>query len=230
LVVNRDLLFLRTLEDLQRRVTSSNGDEYEVMAVATLLRKLLLDSQRLVDQVNRDRQLKIRFRTMLWASRTNPDVPEPELPGAGPPGFFGGSKTVTLDEFLGRSAAWMDPHEISVKDVILYVANVKGSVHAGRPRTPKQQVLVDWSSAIQFFGSDPTVMTLIGIGQTVVAGLAPLYRQVKADIESNPPRPRISVNLVPAPSSSANADRTESGATPALVDTGDATQPPSSPA
>lgn len=174
LVVNRDVLFLRTLEDLQRRVTSKNRDEYEVMTVATLLRKLLLDSGRLADQVNRDRRLKIRLRTMLWASRTNPDVPEPELPGAGPPGFFGGSKTVTLDEFLGRSAAWMDPHEISVKDVVVYVAHVKGSVHAGRaaePETasPRRMVVCDPAFRSRPDGDDVNRHRADGCGRTCSA-------------------------------------------------------------
>jgi hypothetical protein len=50
--VKRETLFLRTLEDLGRRV-EPGVDEYEVLLIAGLLRKLLVDSPRLVDEVNR---------------------------------------------------------------------------------------------------------------------------------------------------------------------------------
>ena len=55
-----DELFLRTLEDLDRRTTVP--DEYEALLAAGLLRKLLLDEAPLAHQVNRYRRERIRFR------------------------------------------------------------------------------------------------------------------------------------------------------------------------
>jgi hypothetical protein len=55
-----DQLFLRTLEDLDRRTTAA--DEYEALLAAGLLRKLLLDETPLLHQVNRYRRERIRFR------------------------------------------------------------------------------------------------------------------------------------------------------------------------
>jgi hypothetical protein len=55
-----DRLFFHTLRDLERRTAAT--DEYEVLMSAALLRKLLLDKSRLIDQVNRIHRLDLRFR------------------------------------------------------------------------------------------------------------------------------------------------------------------------
>ena len=55
-----DRLLVYTLGDLERRTAST--DEYEVLMSAALLRKLLLDNRRLIDQVNRTHRLDLRFR------------------------------------------------------------------------------------------------------------------------------------------------------------------------
>ena len=53
-------LFIHTLNDLEKRVEST--DEYDVLMAAALLRKLLVDGGRLMDQINRAHRLKLRFR------------------------------------------------------------------------------------------------------------------------------------------------------------------------
>ncbi|NBH06628.1 hypothetical protein [Amycolatopsis sp. SID8362] len=53
-------LFIQTLRDLDER--SQSADEYTILMSAALLRKLLLDERRLIDQVNRTHNLRIRFR------------------------------------------------------------------------------------------------------------------------------------------------------------------------
>jgi len=54
-------LFLATLDDLASRA-SAGRSTYDVLQIAGLLRKLLLDDTRLVDAVNRSRRVKYRFR------------------------------------------------------------------------------------------------------------------------------------------------------------------------
>jgi hypothetical protein len=58
--VDTESLFLRTLDDLEKRTIAT--DEYEVLLAAALLRKLVLDSPPLMDQVNATRRLKLSFR------------------------------------------------------------------------------------------------------------------------------------------------------------------------
>lgn len=176
--MDRDLLFLRTMEDLERRVMRPKRDEYELLAIAALLRRLLLDAEPLVDLVNRTRRLKIRFRTMYPATMTEVDLPEPPLPGANTP-FPIGTKTVTKGEFLSRFAAFIAPYEYKVKDLILYGANIAGGVHAGLPRNDREATMMAGSETVRIFGLDPSIYELVGIGQVIVKGLAPLYQQVK---------------------------------------------------
>jgi hypothetical protein len=177
--VDRDTLFLRTLDDLDRRI-KARRDEYEVMAIAGLLRKLLLDADPLLNQVNRTRGLRIRFVTSLPASMSNDDLPEPPPPGAPP--FVRGFRTVTRDGLMSRFAAWIAPHEYSVKDLILYVANVKGGIHAGTPRDDREAVLEKAGSQIRVGGFDPSVYALFGIAEVVLKGLEPLRQRVEADV------------------------------------------------
>ena len=59
--VDRDRLFLETLQDLETR-SAGRATEYEVLRSAVLLRELLLDESPLVHQVNRDRNMPLMFR------------------------------------------------------------------------------------------------------------------------------------------------------------------------
>ena len=58
--MNRDEPFLETLDEIDGRL-QFNQSAYNLLMVAGLLRKLLLDDNPLVDQVNRSRRLKIRY-------------------------------------------------------------------------------------------------------------------------------------------------------------------------
>ncbi|HEX74694.1 MAG TPA: hypothetical protein G4N93_06060 [Dehalococcoidia bacterium] len=57
--MNRRQFFIGTLLDLDDKLKSH--DEYETLMIAGLLRKLLLDKNPLVDQVNRQKRQRIRF-------------------------------------------------------------------------------------------------------------------------------------------------------------------------
>lgn len=52
-------LFLHTIEDVESRIKAT--DPYDVLGLSTLIRKLFLDDNPLVDQVNRVYRQKIRF-------------------------------------------------------------------------------------------------------------------------------------------------------------------------
>jgi hypothetical protein len=159
--MNRDTLFLRTLEDLGRRV-EPGVDEYEVLLIAGLLRKLLVDSPRLVDEVNRGRGLRIRYlinaRKPIW-----------ELAGLQAPVFWSiqdgldperalarvEPKEVSLDEFLATVVVRVRTESITVKDVILHAANVVGAVHPGRPRADVNRLLEQLADQLSIGGLPP---------------------------------------------------------------------------
>ncbi len=179
--MDRNELFLRTLEDLRMRVATGRRDQYEAIGIAALLRKLLLDDHPLIDQVNRTHRIRLRFVTALPASTTEDDLPLPPPPGASP--FVRGLKEVTRDGLLSRFAGWVAPHAYTVRDLILYVANIKGAVHAGRARDAREEALVNAGNDIEIAGFDPAVYSLFGIAEVVLGGLEPLRVAVASEVE-----------------------------------------------
>jgi hypothetical protein len=171
-------LFLHTIRDLEQRSTAS--DEYEVLMAAVLLRKLLLDSKPLMDQVNRRFKLKLRFRISsesplerqiyatsptFWAIE---DALNPESPLAYEP------YDATRDQFLARPIMCFDGHRVTVRDVILQVANIEGAVHRSDAKTGREEAL---RAAAEFYSRDHlsgVVSQVRLIGRITVRSLSPL--------------------------------------------------------
>lgn len=178
-------LFMHTLSDLEKRIEST--DEYDVLMAAALLRKLLVDGGRLMDQVNRAHRLKLRFRIsdvsplekmiyeddpMMWSIE---DALAPESPLAYQP------YEATRDQFLSRTIMRFNSHWITVGDVIDQLANVEGAVHSGEPDTARSQAI---QALGKFFSRDglPGVVAQVKlIGQITVRGLSPLREAVIAE-------------------------------------------------
>jgi hypothetical protein len=183
--VTIDELFVLTLEDLERRVQLGRG-EYDALMTALLLRKLLLDGAPLVHQVNRARRLKLTFRM-------RDETPEPGLLGWGPGeslwpnSNYGQSAVVDLNlsQFLSRPTLVADGHVISVRDLINFMANYAGAVHASRPDDPKTEALwhVRWGE-MRFGPTGPyggCIYELIAIGRITIDGVQDLRTQVQAE-------------------------------------------------
>jgi hypothetical protein len=191
--VNQDALFIKTLDDLAGRVTPSR-DEYEVLGISSLVRKLLLDEHPLAHTVNRERRLSVRFEInvtppiwealgeeppLFWLSQDALD-PETSLPRSR-------IEKVTLDQFLGTMIAYVRGRRITVKDVVLHTANVVGGVHRGEPRGEEQETLTDLAGALQIGGYQPDIRALQAIGRVVLKGLEPLRNQVESDLPARRP-------------------------------------------
>ena len=73
-MTDAEALFLRTLEDIEKRLAQT--DPYEVLFIAALVRKLFLDDFPLLDQVNRSHKVKLAFQTTLPLSSPT-DFPPP---------------------------------------------------------------------------------------------------------------------------------------------------------
>jgi hypothetical protein len=114
--VNPDSLFVRTLDDLEAR-TRAAVPEYDVLRSALLLRQLLLDPEPLIERVNRERRVKIRYRAT--ATRV-PEDPRPVIwyvqDGLDPetrlaPGL---TQEMKKEEFA-QPVAWVRAYEFSVR-------------------------------------------------------------------------------------------------------------------
>lgn len=183
--VEPDALFLRTCDELAERLAS--GTEYDILMGAALIRKLLIDGDSLLHQVNRSRRAKILFDVngptpyedlvlshgpVFW---TIEDGLDPDIQG--PPGLKN-RLSLKLDGFLKRRVMVVQAHTITVHDLVVQLANIEGGVHAGQANTDKEQALKDLARSF-FIGNLPGGVRLTGsIGRIVLRGLQPLRETV----------------------------------------------------
>jgi hypothetical protein len=180
-----DALFLRTLDDLERRTTSC--DEYEVPLSALLLRKLLIDGRPLIDLVNESRKLRVRFRMngetnyervihqdapVFWSLEDgiDPDIPHP--PGMQAP------TDATRDQLLARKILRVNNMWVTVRDLIDQLAHVEGAVHSDKPENKRQEVLHQIAKSIYVGGLPAGVRQIQAISRVVLRGLTPLRQSV----------------------------------------------------
>lgn len=179
---DREELFLKTLKDLERKVESH--DPYEILGASALIRKLLLDSAPLVDQVNQKYRMKICFELgsgLRWPK----SVPEPSFlsvqdgidPDTGRPGTP--RRLVVRDEFLKTPVLLSEGCRYSIRDIVLFEANVMGGVHAGTPKNEKEEAIEKVNQLFSIGGYKTSLRQLCAIGRVVLKALAPLRDRIQ---------------------------------------------------
>jgi len=178
--MDNDQLFIRSLEDLENRLKSQ--DEYEILMIAGLLRKLLLDESPLIDQVNRRRRQKIKFTVndypvpseeknlMFWS------VEDVFYPKTG--SLFYKPIEVTKAQLLSRTVMIYDSHSISVRELIKHVAHIQGAVHSGMPKTNKEEAMKKLAEMFGIGGLPAGLRLLCVICRVIIEGLEPLKEQI----------------------------------------------------
>jgi hypothetical protein len=185
--VDPDALFLRTLDDLEQRIVAT--DEYEVLLAAALLRKLLLDSHPLVDQVNAAHRLKLRFRIngptayeeMILRDGavflSLEDAIDPELDH--PPGLMSPIEA-TRDQLLARRVMVLNGESITVHHLIDHLAHIEGAVHKSDPREQRELVLSQAARELFIGGLPAGVRQIQAIARVVLRGLQPLRNALRS--------------------------------------------------
>lgn len=179
---NKKELFLRTIEDLEKRLSAV--DPYEILGISALLRKLFLDELPLVDQINKEYRLKILFE-VVPPRPLPPGVPEPTFlmtqdgldPDTSP--FANSKKQVSRDEFYKICVLTTDGKKYSIREIILFEANVMGAVHAGTPQTEGEAALFEIEKLFRVGGYAPSLRQLKAIGRVVLKALAPLREKAR---------------------------------------------------
>ncbi|MDH5828913.1 hypothetical protein QFW80_00040 [Luteimonas sp. M1R5S18] len=178
-----EALFLRTLEDIERRLGQT--DPYEILFIAALIRKLFLDDFPLVDQVNRNHKIKLTFETTLPIELPK-DFPAPSFwtvqDGLDPDTAIPGKRryTTSRDQFFQTVVTIVNDHQYSVREVVLFEANVMGAVHAGSPKTDKEHALKQVDSTIAVGGYASSLRQLQAIARVVLKTLSPLRAAASA--------------------------------------------------
>lgn len=178
--MDADRLFIRTLADVERRIEET--DEYEVLLIAGLLRKLLLDEHPLMDHVNAQHRMKIRF-CMNGVSRYEQVVLAAGpvfwtlMEGIDPERESGVNRPIqeaTRDQFLARRVMFVHGHDIRVRDLIDQLAHIEGAVHSGQARDLRQALITQVNREVYFGDLPMGVQQIKSIARVVIRGLAPL--------------------------------------------------------
>jgi len=174
-------LFLGTVSDLEAKIGSS--DDYEILQCSALIRKLLLDGDRLVDRANRPYGIKLEFEIVdtqkLLGTFDIPGMPSLEFFGVGdgldpdslpnPP-----RKIVSRDNFLATVVQLSNGHGFTVRDLIKFQANIAGGVHLSEPKTDRDAALSSTEDSLQIGGIAPGLRQLKAIGRVTLRAIAPL--------------------------------------------------------
>lgn len=175
--MNKVQLFKCTLEDIEKRLESRN--EYKILMISALLRKLLLDGDPLVHQINREHRMQLTFLVndrgvptgklapMFWSIEDglDPDTSVPHLNN--PVGK-------NLDGFLKVPVILFQGKTITVKDVILHMAHVEGAIHSGMPKSDEEKVLKYLEENLGVGGLPAGIRLLRAIARVTIKGLQPL--------------------------------------------------------
>lgn len=181
-MIDANALFLRTLEDIEVRLTQA--DPYEILLIAGLLRKLFLDDHPLVDRVNKEHRVKLVFETTDIPDPRN-EVPQPTFwtiqdgvdPDTSPP--FRKRRTLTRDQFFGMLVSVVNNHGYTVREVVLFEANVVGAVHAGSPKSEKECAMHAVDTQISVGGYASSLRQLLAIARVCLKTLAPLREAIR---------------------------------------------------
>lgn len=183
-ISEHEYLFVRTLGELRDQLHTRPSDDYKHATLAALLRKLIVDGgSSLVDLANREVRLQIRFTLYHdpWP-QSEPGTYVLSIVRVAPPREAPPDKlrVVTREDLLRHIVEVNGDVEVTVKDLILYGANVRGGIHAGAPRGAAQETLL---AGREPYGTDASSLNLLPLSQiaTVVGlGLSPLARAIIA--------------------------------------------------
>lgn len=174
-------LFLETLRDLEARLASR--DDYDVLGISALIRKLLIDASPLVDQVNRSYRFRILFEvTQPAIPVTRPSTVLISMQDAIDPESFPSvfsRRTVNRDQLLEYPLVVVRGHIYTLREIVLFEANVMGGVHAGTPKAEKERALARINSHVAIQGARVSLRQLRAIGRIVLRGLQPLRTRVE---------------------------------------------------
>jgi len=177
----KEILFLKTYRDIEKRLKEEKP--YEILQISALVRKLFFDDFPLVDQVNRSYKEKIFFeiaKTQLYP----PGLPAPTYfsvqdgldPGTARPGKQ--RLQIKRDKFFKTPILLVNGKEYSIREIILFEANIMGGVHAGFAKTDNEKKLKQIDNL--FVGGYRTSLRqLKAIARIILKALKPLKEKIE---------------------------------------------------
>ena len=178
----KEILFLETYKDIEERLNEEKP--YEILHISALVRKLFFDGFPLVDQVNRSYKEKILFeitKTQLYS----PGLPAPTYfsvqDGLDPATARPGKQVLQVkrDEFFKTPILLVNGKEYSIREIILFEANIMGGVHAGFTKTDKEKTLKQIDNLFVGGGYRTSLRQLKAIARVILKALKPLKEKIE---------------------------------------------------
>lgn len=178
-------LLVETIADVRRRSEEPGiRSRYELLGIAPLLRKLLIDGRPLLNTVRAARPgVPMEFRIRQWSepdSQHGEDLPY--MLRLGGPELVGGPEDPALPklkQFIGARVGMVEGQPLTVSEVVKYYANVEGGVHFGVPEKDAQRVLNQMAPML-LGRSTGHIEILAHLGMIVVDALTPLRESILA--------------------------------------------------
>lgn len=179
-------LLVETVADVRRRSEDPGArSRYELLGIAPLLRKLLIDRRPLLNTVRAARpEVPTEFRIRQW-SAPGDDQHGEELPYVlrlGGPELVGGPEDPALPKlkhFIRARVGVVRGRPLTLLEVVKYYANVEGGVHFGVPEEDAQRVLSQMAPML-LGRSTGHIEILAHLGAIVVDALTPLCESILA--------------------------------------------------
>jgi len=177
-------LFVESLQDL--RLRNKYPSKYNILKASGILRLLLLDKYPLINQVNNEYKLKIKF-AVRKLHNIDPGPGVLNMEGIEPieGEDLNNIENLSLDKFVNKRCLICNQYLYSVKDVININANNFGGVHFGRQRSPKENEIV----RLKLFGPslgyhngtlmDPCLACIFPISNIVINSCKELEEKAK---------------------------------------------------
>jgi hypothetical protein len=184
--MDKQKLFLYTLEDLKSKLDSNNS--YQVLKTSELVRTLLFDtSGPLADKINREFKLKIKFHHKDTMSGYNilAGIAKPSLylslDGFYPKSAMTNSKTVESNksEFFKTMVIVVNEREFTVKEILDHAVNCLGGTHHGEPKEAERIALKELESLkLGDLDTNSIIRQTKSIGYVVLDALQELKEKV----------------------------------------------------
>jgi hypothetical protein len=178
-------LFVETVTDIDRRSQRRTAyNRYELLGIAPLLRKLLLDRGPLLDKVKSDRlNGPLIFAVHPWRPPTpvdRQDDPKYELQLGTPDiGAEADPPAEGVPSFLSTVVGQVGGDDLTVKQVIRYYAHAEGGVHFGVPEDPVEVKLARVAPLLVGH-STGQIEILARLGRVTAQALEPLRDAILA--------------------------------------------------
>lgn len=179
-------LFVETVAEVRRRSQDpGTRSRYELLGIAPLLRKLLIDARPLLNTVRAARpDVSTDFRIRQWSAPVDSraDAGLPYLLRLGGPELVGGPEDPVLPKlkyFIGARVGVVQGRSLTVSEVVKYYANVEGGVHFGVPKEKADHVLSEMAPLL-LGRTTGQIEILAHLGAIVVDALTPLCESILA--------------------------------------------------